>query len=87
MEHGGVGLSLVHLQTSAMMGEGVCPVAEFGVACELGLACKGACEVAGVHGVAGVLWVWQGWKMKNKGLDHNNKDKDDGNKDNEDELM
>ena len=26
---------------------------------------QAACEVAGV------LWVWQEWKMKNKGLDHN----------------
>ena len=23
------------------------------------------------HEVAGVLWVWQEWKMKNEGLDHN----------------
>ena len=46
-------------------------MAEVGAARELGLAR----EVVGVlvaREVAGVLWVWQEWKMKNEGLDHNN---------------
>ena len=62
VEHGGVGQSSqVHLQTWVMMEGEVCPVAEVEAAHELGWA----------HEVAGVLWVWQEWKMKNEGLDYN----------------
>ena len=71
MEHDGVGQSSqVCLQTWAMMAEEVYPVAEVGVAHELGWARECAREVAGVlvaREVAGVLV----WKMKNEGLDHN----------------
>ena len=72
VEHGGVGQSSqVCLQTWAMMGEEVYPVAEVGAACKLGWARECAREVAGVLVACKVAGVWQG-KMKNGGLDHNN---------------
>ena len=71
VEHGGVGQSSqVHLRTWVMMEGEVYPVAEVEAARELGWARKVAGVLVACE-VAGVLWVWQEWKMKNEGLDHN----------------
>ena len=67
VEHDGVGQSSqVRLWTWVTMEGEVYPVAEVGVARELGWAR----EVAGVLVACEVAGVWQ-WKMKNEGLDHN----------------